>query len=113
VERQQLVDLRLFAFRPVATSGSVLFLSGISLYGALLLLPLYYQEVRGFGLSSASIAVVTGALRDVPRPAVPDASTITRVLQQVSGSFGAAVLALIPALLMPGAGGRESSLTGR
>jgi EmrB/QacA subfamily drug resistance transporter len=162
---RSLVDLRLFAIRSVATSGSVLFLSGISLYGALFLLPLYYQEVRGadaltaglllapqglgaifsrpvglavdkigarriavagtiacalatvpflfagtrtsevllgcalavrgFGLSSASIAVVTGALRDVPRPAVPDASTITRVLQQVGGSFGTAVLAVI------------------
>jgi hypothetical protein len=38
---------------------------------------------------------VTGALRDIPRPAVPDASTITRILQQVGGSFGTAVLAVI------------------
>jgi hypothetical protein len=38
---------------------------------------------------------VTGAFRDVPRPGVPDASTITRVLLQVGGSFGTAVLAVI------------------
>jgi EmrB/QacA subfamily drug resistance transporter len=51
--------------------------------------------VRGAGLSGANIAVVTGALRDVPRPSVPDSSTITRVLLQVGGSFGTAVLAVI------------------
>jgi hypothetical protein len=34
-------------------------------------------------------------MRDVPRASVPDASTITRVLLQVGGSFGTAVLALI------------------
>jgi EmrB/QacA subfamily drug resistance transporter len=51
--------------------------------------------VRGFGLSGANIAVVAGAFRDVPRADVPDASTLTRVLQQVGGSFGIAVLAVI------------------
>ena len=38
---------------------------------------------------------MTGALRDVPRPSVPDSSTITRVLLQVGGSFGTAVLAVV------------------
>jgi EmrB/QacA subfamily drug resistance transporter len=51
--------------------------------------------VRGAGLSGANIAVVTGALRDVPSPSIPDSSTITRVLLQVGGSFGTAVLAVI------------------
>lgn len=162
---RSLVDLRLFAIRSFGTAGGVLFFSGLSLYAAMFLLPLYYQEVRGqdalaaglllapqglgallsrpvgplvdkigarrialvgiaacalgtvpyifagartsevllgcalvvrgFGLSSANIAVVTGAFRDVPRPGVPDAATITRVLQQVGGSFGTAVLAVI------------------
>lgn len=162
---RSLVDLRLFAIRSFGTAGGVLFFSGLSLYAAMFLLPLYYQEVRGrdalaaglllapqglgallsrplgpladkigarrivlagtvlcalgtvpyiiagprtsevllgcalvvrgFGLSGASIAVVAGAFRDVPRPAVPDASTITRVLQQVGGSFGTAVLAVV------------------
>lgn len=162
---RSLVDLRLFAIRSFGTASGVLFFSGLSLYAAMFLLPLYYQEVRGagaltaglllapqglgallsrplgplvdkigarrivltcsavcalgtvpyvfagphtseillgcalvvrgFGLSGASIAVVTGAFRDVPRPSVPDASTLTRVLQQVGGSFGTAVLAVI------------------
>jgi EmrB/QacA subfamily drug resistance transporter len=160
-----LVDLRLFAIRSFATAGGVLFFSGLSLYAAMFLLPLYYQQVRGqdalaaglllapqglgallsrpvgplvdrigartvvlagtclcaagtvpyivagphtsqlvlgcalvvrgAGLSGANIAVVTGAFRDVPRPGVPDAATLTRVLQQLGGSFGTAVLAVI------------------
>lgn len=162
---QSLVDPRLFAIRSFSAAGGVLFFSGLSLYAAMFLLPLYYQEVRGqdalaaglllapqglgallsrplgplvdkigarrivlagtvlcalatvpyifadsgtsevllgcalvvrgFGLSGANIAVVAGAFRDVPRPAVPDASTITRVLQQIGGSFGTAVFAVI------------------
>jgi hypothetical protein len=51
--------------------------------------------VRGAGLSGANIAIMTGAFRDVPRPSIPDASTITRVLQQVGGSFGTAILAVV------------------
>lgn len=162
---RSLVDLRLFAVRSFATPGWVLFFSGLSLYAAMFLLPLYYQElrgqdalaaglllapqglgallsrpvgplidkigarriviagiclctlgtvpyilagprtsevllggalvIRGLGLSAANIAVVTGAFRDVPPPAVPDAATLTRILQQVGGSFGTAVLAVI------------------
>lgn len=162
---RSLVDLRLFAIRSFASAGGVLFFSGLSLYAAMFLLPLYYQEVRGedalvaglllapqglgallsrpvgmvvdrvgarplvlagiclcalgtvpyvlagphtshlllgcalvvrgAGLSGANIAIVTGAFRDVPRPSVPDASTLTRVLQQVGGSFGTAILAAV------------------
>jgi EmrB/QacA subfamily drug resistance transporter len=169
---RSLVDLRLFAIRSFAATGGVLFFSGLSLYAAMFLLPLYYQEVRGqdalaaglllapqglgallsrpvgrvvdkigarrvvlagivacalgtvpyifanahtseallacalvvrgAGLSGANIAVMTGAYRDVPRSSVPDASTITRVLLQVGGSFGTAVLAVI---LATGTGG--------
>src|SRR5207302_11062920 len=42
-----LVDIRLLAARAVGSSTSVLFLSGFALFGAMLLLPLYYQEIRG------------------------------------------------------------------
>jgi MFS family permease len=51
--------------------------------------------VRGAGLSGANIAVMTGAYRDVPAASVPDASTITRILLQLGGSIGTAVLAVI------------------
>jgi EmrB/QacA subfamily drug resistance transporter len=160
------IDLRLFRIRSFAGAASIMFGSGLSMYGALLLLPLYYQQVRGYsaleagllmapqgvgsllprsfagkltdrigprpvvlagmtaaaagtvpfifagahtsvvllsaalvvrggGLSSATIAVMAGAYRGLPRASVPDASSATRILQQVGGSFGTAVLAVI------------------
>ena len=65
-----LVDLRLFRVRSFTGAASLMFISGLSMYGALLLLPL-------------------------PRASVPDASSVTRIMQQVGGSFGTAVLAVI------------------
>lgn len=167
-----LVDLGLFRIRSFGAACAVLFFAGLSLYGAMLLLPLYYQQVRGqdalvagvllapqgvgsllsrpvgtvvdrigarwivlggivlcavgtvpyamadartsqwllgcalvvrgAGLSAATLAVMTGAFVDVPRAGVADASTITRVLQQVGGSFGTSVLAVV--LVGAGAG---------
>jgi EmrB/QacA subfamily drug resistance transporter len=160
------IDVRLFRVRSFAGASGLMFLSGLSMYGALFLLPLYYQQargasvltagllmapqgigsllprtwagkltdslgprpvvfagmliaaaatipfalagahtsyvllclvlvVRGAGLSSANIAVMAGAFIGVPKASVPDASTATRILQQVGGSFGTAVLAMI------------------
>jgi EmrB/QacA subfamily drug resistance transporter len=160
------IDLRLFRARSFAGASSLMFLSGLSMYGALFLLPLYYQQargtsvltagllmapqgvgsllprtwagkltdslgprpvvlagmliaaaatvpfalagahtsyillcavlvVRGAGLSSANIALMAGAFTGVPKASVPDASTATRIIQQVGGSFGTAVLAMI------------------
>ncbi len=42
-----LIDLRLFKNRPFATSSASLILMSISVFGAFLLLPLYFQAVRG------------------------------------------------------------------
>jgi EmrB/QacA subfamily drug resistance transporter len=55
---QPLVDVRLLARRPVASASAVLFFSGFSLYGAMLLLPLYYQEVRGVSALTAGIVLI-------------------------------------------------------
>jgi EmrB/QacA subfamily drug resistance transporter len=161
-----LIDLRLLRIRSYAASAAVLFLSGLSVYGPLLLLSLYFQEVqghsaliaglllapqgigsliprsvagkltdrigarpvaitgllltvlgtlafggagpstsewllgasllvRGAGLAPVTIAVQAGAFRDIPPASVPDASSTTRIVQQVGGSLGSAVLALI------------------
>ncbi len=161
-----LIDLRLFRHRSFAAASSLMFISGLSTYGALLLLPLYYQQVRGAspldaglllapqgigallprtlagkltdrigprpvvlagmalaaagtvpfamagphtselllslvlvvrgaGLTTATIALMAGAFQGLPRASVPDASSTTRIMQQVGGSFGTAVLALI------------------
>jgi EmrB/QacA subfamily drug resistance transporter len=56
--RQPLVDVSLLARRPVASASAVLFFSGFSLYGAMLLLPLYYQQVRGVSALTAGIMLV-------------------------------------------------------
>jgi EmrB/QacA subfamily drug resistance transporter len=77
-----IVDLRLFRARGFATSSAIMFASGISLFGALLLLPLYYQQARGAspleaglllapqGLGTMLAMVVAARLSDrlPPRP---------------------------------------------
>jgi EmrB/QacA subfamily drug resistance transporter len=161
-----LVDVRLLGHRSVASASGVLFFSGFSLYGAMLLLPLYYQEVRGvsaltagimlvpqgvgalfarnlagkltdkigarwiavagfavvaattlpfafagprtsawllagwlvlrgLGLGAVTIPVTAAAFLGLDKQQIPHASVLTRTVQQVGGSFGTAVLAVI------------------
>jgi len=163
---QPLVEVRLFAKRSVASSSAVLFFSGFSLYGAVLLLPLYYQEVRGvtaltagamlvpqgvgavlsrtvagslldkvgprliavlgfvlvaaatvpfalagahanewllalwlvfrgFGLGAVTMPVIMAGYIGLDKQEIPHSSVLTRTAQQVGGSFGTAVLAVI------------------
>ena len=163
---RSLVDVRLFTHRAVASAAGLLFLSGAALYGAMLLLPLYFQDirgadalaaglilvpqgvgtllsrtiagrltdaigarwvsmagfaivgaatvpfalatattgegvliaallVRGFGLGAVTIPLMTAAFVGLDRPDVPHASIITRIAQQIGGSFGVALLAVI------------------
>ena len=161
-----LVNIRVLRVTSFAAAAGVFLLAGLSLYGPLLLLGLYYQDVqgksalitglllapqgigsllprtlagkltdrvgshlvvipglaltvagtlafalagpapsdwllsaslivRGAGLGAVTIAVMAGAFQGVPHQEVPDASTMMRIVQQVGGSFGAAVLAVI------------------
>ncbi len=53
-----LVDIRLLRRRPVASSSAVLFLSGASLYGSMLLLPLFFQTVRGLDVLAAALVLI-------------------------------------------------------
>jgi EmrB/QacA subfamily drug resistance transporter len=80
-----LVEVRLLTKRPVASSSAVLFFSGFSLYGAMLLLPLYYQDVRG------TTALAAGAML-IPQ------GIGTLLSRTVTGSnidrFGSRVIAL-------------------
>jgi EmrB/QacA subfamily drug resistance transporter len=158
-----MVDLKLFRARTFTGASTLLFLAGLSIYGAMLLLPLYFQQVRhdsalvagllmvpqgigsiaprtlagkltdrigprlvvlagvalaavgtipfalaglhtnywllgaalvvrGAGLGLATIAVMAGAFQGLSREQVPHASSATRIVQFVGGSFGAAVL---------------------
>lgn len=164
--RDPLVDLRLLATRSVGSSTAVLFLSGFSLFGAMLLLPLYYQEVRGvsaltaglmlvpqgigallsrqiagpltdrigaqsiavvgfvvvaaatvpfafvdatsdgrllavwllirgIGLGAVTMPVMTASYVGLARAEIGHASVLTRIAQQIGGSFGTAVLAVV------------------
>jgi EmrB/QacA subfamily drug resistance transporter len=163
---QPLVEIRLLAKRSVASSSAVLFFSGFSLYGALLLMPLYYQEVRGatalaagvmlvpqgvgallsrtvagsnidrfgprlfalagfaivaaatvpfalagphtsawllaawmvirgFGLGAVTMPVMVAGYIGLDKKQIPHSSVLTRTSQQLGGSFGTAVLAVI------------------
>jgi EmrB/QacA subfamily drug resistance transporter len=50
-----LLDLRLFADRAFAAASGTTFVFGISLFGAMLILPLYYQVVRGESALAAGL----------------------------------------------------------
>jgi EmrB/QacA subfamily drug resistance transporter len=163
LRRSPLIDLTLFRTRSFAASTALLFLTGFGLYGAMLLLPLYYQQargetvtaaglllvpqgigsllarvaggltdrlgprpvvlvgialtalgtipfafagttyvllaialvIRGAGLSAVNLAVMVGAFRELEPGQIPDASSTTRIMQQLGGAFGAATLAVI------------------
>lgn len=53
-----LVDLLLLKHWPLASSSLLLFLSGITLYGAMLLLPLYFQQLRGTTVLQAGLLLI-------------------------------------------------------
>jgi EmrB/QacA subfamily drug resistance transporter len=161
-----LVEVRLLAKRSVGSASAVLFFSGFSLYGAMLLLPLFYQDVRGatalgagvmlvpqgigtlfsrfvtgsnidrfgpriltvagfavtaaatvpfalagphtsgwllalwmvirgFGLGAVVMPVMVAANMGLDKEQIPHSSVLTRTAQQIGGSFGTAVLAVI------------------
>jgi len=161
-----LVEIRLLARRPVASASAVLFFSGFSLYGAMLLMPLFYQDVRGttalaagimlvpqgvgsilsrtvagsnidkygarpivvmgfivataatvpfafagvhtnewllalwmvirgFGLGAVTMPVMVSGYVGLAKDEIPHSSVLTRTAQQLGGSFGTAVLAVI------------------
>jgi EmrB/QacA subfamily drug resistance transporter len=65
---EPILNLRLLRFRGYATSSTMMFLSGITLFGALFLLPIYYQQARaasalqaGLLLAPQGIGVAIGA----------------------------------------------------
>lgn len=53
-----LVDVLLLRHWPLASSSLMLVLSGISLYGAMLLLPLYFQQLRGMSVLAAGMLLI-------------------------------------------------------
>ncbi len=53
-----LVNVRLFGHRSVASSSALYFLSGATLYGAMLLLPLFWQQARGVDALGAGLLLI-------------------------------------------------------
>lgn len=53
-----LVNVRLFGHRSVASSSVLYFLSGATLYGAMLLLPLFWQQARGVDALGAGLLLI-------------------------------------------------------
>ncbi|MDG0811312.1 MFS transporter [Cohnella rhizosphaerae] len=57
-----LLDLRLFRSRHFLGSNVTLFLTGMVMNGAMLLLPLYYQQVRGVGVLDTGLLLIPQGL---------------------------------------------------
>jgi EmrB/QacA subfamily drug resistance transporter len=164
--KEPIIDLRLFRQRSFTASAGLMFLAGLSIFGAMLLLPLYYQQargqsaldaglllapqglgmmlalpivgrltdttgprpivlvgmalatlgtipytqvgadtselalgaalvIRGAGLGALFVPATTAAYRDLRNDAIPRATSALRISQQVGGSFGTALLAVI------------------
>ena len=55
---EALVDLAVLRSRPTWSATALLFLSGAALYGAMLLLPLYFQELRGTDALGAGLLLI-------------------------------------------------------
>ncbi|MHA6529628.1 MDR family MFS transporter [Paenibacillus sp. BAC0078] len=53
-----IIDLRLFRVGSFTASSLLLFLSGLSTYGGMLLLPMYYQQVRGESILASGLLLV-------------------------------------------------------
>ncbi len=57
-----LIDLRLFRDRAFAAASGTTFIFGVSLFGAMLILPLYYQVVRGESALTAGLLLAPQGL---------------------------------------------------
>lgn len=58
--------------------------------------------VRGIGLGSVSLAVITSIYRDVPSPSMPNAATAVAMTQRVGATFGTTIMALLLAIQLNG-----------
>ena len=57
-----LIDLRLFTHRALAAASALNFVSRLSIFGALILIPLYYQQVRGNNALTAGLLLAPQSL---------------------------------------------------
>lgn len=57
-----LMDIRLLRHWPLSSASLLLFMSGFALYGAMLLLPLYFQQLRGLTAFQAGLMLIPQGL---------------------------------------------------
>ncbi|MGW6276353.1 MDR family MFS transporter [Kribbella sp. NPDC055071] len=114
---EPLIDLALFKTRSFTASTALLFLTGFGLYGAMLLLPLFYQQARGTTVTAAGLllipqgigsllARVAGGLSDRfgPRPVVLAGIALTTLGTIPFAFAGTSYAVLAVALVIRGAG---------
>lgn len=94
---EPIADIRLFTRRPVASASAVLFFSGFALYGAMLLLPLYYQQARGVSPLTAGIVLIPQGIGTLLSRSVTGRLTDTLGARPIAaGGFAIVALATIP-----------------
>ncbi|WP_410575451.1 MDR family MFS transporter [Amycolatopsis sp. cmx-4-61] len=124
--RQPIIDIRPLAVRSFGAASALMFLSGLTLFGATLLVPLYLQQVRGLSALQAGLLLVpqgigallarrsVGGLTDRigPRPVVLAGVVLATLPVAVFTQFGAHTnLVVIGAcLLVFGAGVSAASI---
>jgi EmrB/QacA subfamily drug resistance transporter len=57
-DRRPIVDIRILRFRSLGSASSVMFTAGATMYAALFLLPLYYQQLRGESVLDAGLLLI-------------------------------------------------------
>src|SRR2546430_3415219 len=55
-----------------------------------------WMVVRGFGLGAVTMPVTVAGYIGLDKQQIPHAAVLTRTAQQIGGSFGTAVLAVLP-----------------
>ncbi|MDQ6806113.1 MAG: MFS transporter, partial [Actinomycetota bacterium] len=104
--RRPLIDMRLFRSAGFSAAAASVFLLGAALFGAMLLLPLYYQVdrgesalsaglLRGIGLGCSMMPTMASAYAVVRSDQVPGATSVLNTLQRLGGSIGTALLAVV------------------
>jgi EmrB/QacA subfamily drug resistance transporter len=102
-----IVDIRLLRLRSLGSASAVLFTSGATLYAAMFLLPLYYQQLRGDSVLDAGLLMIPQGI---------GALGARIVIGGLVESFGARTVTLAAFLLTAAAtvpfalAGRETSL---
>ena len=88
-----ITDIRALRHWPVASSTMLLFLSGAALYGAMLLLPLCFQQTRGFDALAVGLLLVPQGIGTLF-----SRSTAGRLTDQIGGRWVVVVGFIITAL---------------